>query len=166
MSKLKILKHNRGMKRKTRDWRYCAYCGHHRRVYLKAHIGALDVVGCVVLGLMMMAPLSGGFDPRGLGLAAVFCGFAELFTGLRHRVNLKCVKCGFDPVVYRKSHEDAAKLVREHLEKRAQNPESLLADPVVPVMRKHKQGSSMASSVSRPTRSSRQTQTTNAPQQM
>lgn len=146
------------MKNKAREWRYCAYCGNQRRVYLKAHIGAWDMVGCVFLGLMMMAPISGGLDPRGLGLSAVFCAFAEVFTVLRHRVNLRCSKCGFDPVVYRKSHEEAAKMVRAHAERRASSPEGLMSGPVRSYM-----GQKTSSQRKSKEKQSRQS---NAPQQM
>lgn len=117
----------------VRDWRFCAFCGHRRRVYVKAHVGALDIVLCAFLGLLVVTPFADGFDPSGFAVGAVFCGFAEVFVSIRHRLSLKCSKCGFDPIVYRRSHDDAARLVREHAKSRAENPRSLLAEPVRPV---------------------------------
>ncbi len=114
-----------------REHRLCAFCGNQNRVYMKRHISFVDTVLCVFGGLFVMAPFVDGFDPRGLGLGAVFIGVAEVFIGLRHRLSLKCGRCGFDPVIYRKSHEEAARIVREHIARRALNPANLLADPVV-----------------------------------
>ncbi|MDX9730861.1 MAG: hypothetical protein RBT63_03730 [Bdellovibrionales bacterium] len=111
---------------------YCAYCGSSRKVYTKAHVSFLDVVLAVFIGVCFMVPLAGGFDPRGIAIGAVFVGVAEIFTVLRHRMSMKCGRCGFDPVVYRRSREDAARLVREHLARRANDPATLLAEPVVP----------------------------------
>lgn len=97
---------------------------------MKAHVSALDVAICLGIGVLALMPFTGGFDPRGLGIGAVFIGVAEVFVGLRHRMSLKCGRCGFDPVVYRKSQEEAARIVREHLARRASNPAHLLAEPV------------------------------------
>ena len=120
-----------GLFKTGRERRLCAFCGADHRVYMKAHISALDVVLCGLAGLLAMSPFSDSFDPRGLGLGAIFVGVAEVFVGLRHRMSVKCGRCGFDPVIYRKSQERASELVREHLAKRAQNPATLLAEPVM-----------------------------------
>jgi len=120
-----------GILTQKKDRCLCAFCSADHRVYLKAHISAFDVVICALVGLLVVSPLSGGFDARGLGLGAVFVGIAEIFVGLRHRLSVKCGRCGFDPIIYRKSQERAAEIVRLHLERRALNPAHLLADPIV-----------------------------------
>ena len=79
---------------------------------------------------MVFAPITGGIDARGLGLAAIFVGISEVFTVLRHRMSLSCGRCGFDPIVYRRSHDEAAKLVKAHMARRAADPMTLLASPV------------------------------------
>ena len=93
----------------------------------------VDVVLSVFLGFMVFAPIAGGIDARGLGIAAVFVGISEIFTVLRHRMSLRCGRCGFDPIVYRRSHDEAAKLVKAHLARRANDPLTLLASPIRPV---------------------------------
>lgn len=90
-----------------------------------------DIVLCAFAGILVMAPITNSLDPRGIAIGAVFIGFAELFVSLRHRVSLKCGRCGFDPIIYRRSQEQAAKLVREHLARRAANPAHLLSEPVM-----------------------------------
>lgn len=125
-----------GIFSQSRDRCLCAFCGADHRVYLKAHISAFDVVICALAGLLVVSPLAGGFDARGLGLGAIFVGIAEVFVGLRHRMSVKCGRCGFDPIIYRKSQERAAEIVRQHLERRAQNPAHLLAEPIIAAGRK------------------------------
>lgn len=121
-----------------RQTRYCAFCGVEHRVYLKAHVGVLDVVIYTFAGLLVLAPFADTIDPRGIALGAIFIGIAEIFVGLRHRMSLRCGRCGFDPVIYRKSQEQAANIVREHIARRALNPANLLADPVVAAGRRLK----------------------------
>lgn len=96
----------------------------------------LDVMIAVAMGLLVFAPFTDGLDARGFGLAAVFVGIAEIFTVIRHRMSLRCGRCGFDPIVYRRSQEEAARIVRSHLERRAEDPRTLLAEPVLPYGRK------------------------------
>ncbi len=83
-----------------------------------------------------MAPFANSIDPRGIGMGAIFLGVTELFIALRHRVSLKCGRCGFDPVIYRRSQEEAARLVREHIARRAANPAHFLSEPVMAAGRK------------------------------
>lgn len=120
-----------GIFSQRRDRCLCAFCGADHRVYMKAHISAFDVAICALAGLLVVAPFAGEFDARGLGLGAIFVGIAEVFVGLRHRMSVKCGRCGFDPIIYRKSQERAAEIVRLHLERRAQNPAHLLAEPII-----------------------------------
>jgi hypothetical protein len=99
----------------------------------------------IALGFAMWVPWSSGgpedairvFDPRGVAIGLVFIFGAEIFVVLRHRLSLNCPKCGFDPVTYRRQPEEAARRVREHLARRAEDPLLLLAEPVrLPKLRK------------------------------
>ncbi len=124
-----------------RESRYCAFCGHRHRIYTKAHVGILDVILALALGFLVLSPFANGLDARGIGLAAIFVGVAELFTVIRHRMSLRCGRCGFDPIIYRRSQEDAAKLVRTHLARRAADPRTLLAQPIAPYGRRRERHS-------------------------
>jgi hypothetical protein len=117
--------------RSSRERRLCAFCGSEHGIYRKAHVSMFDIALCGFAGVLVMAPFANSLDPRGIGIGAVFIGFTELFVSLRHRVSLKCGRCGFDPVIYRRSQEQAAKLVKEHLARRAANPAHLLSEPVM-----------------------------------
>ncbi len=123
------------MRRRKNDIRFCAFCGHQHRIYSKSHVSVFDVAVSVFLGFMIFAPIAGGIDARGLGVAAIFIGISEVFTMVRHRMSLSCGRCGFDPIVYRRSQDDAAKLVKAHLARRAEDPLKLLASPVRPAGR-------------------------------
>ncbi len=114
-------------------------------MYLKRHIGIWDVCLALALGFAMWVPWSAGgpedsisfFDPRGIAIGLVFIFAAEIFVVFRHRLSLNCPKCGFDPVTYRRHPEEAARRVREHLARRAEDPLLLLAEPVrLPKLRK------------------------------
>ncbi|MDZ4081900.1 MAG: hypothetical protein U1E10_03105 [Bdellovibrionales bacterium] len=118
------------MWRRKNDIRFCAFCGHQHRIYAKSHVSFFDIAISIFLGFMVFAPIAGGIDARGLGVAAVFVGISEVFTVIRHRMSLSCGRCGFDPIVYRRSHDEAAKLVKAHLARRAEDPMTLLATPV------------------------------------
>jgi hypothetical protein len=118
------------MRRKKNDIRFCAFCGHQHRIYSKSHVSFFDVAVSIFLGFMVFAPIAGGIDARGLGVAAIFVGISEVFTVLRHRMSLSCGRCGFDPIVYRRSHDEASKLVKAHIARRAEDPMKLLATPV------------------------------------
>lgn len=59
-----------------------------------------------------------------------FLAVAELFIVLRWRMALRCPHCGFDPIIYAKNPEEAAGVVRLHLERRKNNADLLLARPL------------------------------------
>lgn len=111
---------------------YCAFCGHKKLIVTKKHINALDVFAAVSLGLGFMAVIGDGFDPRGFGVAGVLLAITEVFAVVRHRMSLKCSRCGFDPLIYRRSPEEAAKIVKTHMAIRNQSPQGLLGEPVRP----------------------------------
>lgn len=55
---------------------------------------------------------------------------AEAFIKIRWRIHMVCRNCGFDPVIYVKDPNKAAHLVKEFLDRRAQDPAFLLRDPL------------------------------------
>lgn len=105
---------------------------------MKTHVSVFDVILCTFAGLLVLSPIVDSIDPRGVAIGAIFIGVAEVFVGLRHRISLKCSRCGFDPVIYRKSQEDAARLVREHIARRELDPKNILSDRVVAAGRRRR----------------------------
>jgi hypothetical protein len=61
-------------------------------------------------------------DPRGIVIFLVFIGIAEMFVYSRWRASLVCKLCGFDPIVYKRSPEEAAQGVRKFFEEQKQDP--------------------------------------------
>ena len=105
---------------------FCAFCKAERKVYLKKHVDLTNVVGAVLLSTLVGQAYWGSPDPRALVLFCVTILLSEVFVYLRWRQSVVCSLCGFDPVVYKRSPERAAKLVRSFYEERQGNPDFYL----------------------------------------
>ena len=108
---------------------FCAFCRSERFVYKKRHVSVVDAFLGAAASLLMSFILWQDFDPRAVAMFAVSLGLAEVFIILRWRLSITCPHCGFDPVVYKKDHEAAAKKVKAHMDKRRQDPLSVFAPP-------------------------------------
>lgn len=122
---------------RLRDHRYCAFCKSQRRVYLKKHIDLTNVLGSILLSGAIAHAYYGQPDPRGLVIFCILIGFGELFVFLRWRVAVVCRLCGFDPVLYKRSPEQASNRVREFFTKQMNNPEFQLSKS--PLVKLHRQ---------------------------
>jgi hypothetical protein len=122
---------------RLRDHRYCAFCKASRRVYLKKHIDLTNVVGAIAFSLVFTFAYWAAPDPRGLMIFSSFIGVAEIFVYMRWRMSVTCSLCGFDPVLYKKSHERAAARVREFFQQQVENPEFWLTkSPLLQVQKR------------------------------
>ena len=63
----------------------------------------------------------------GLLIFCMFIAGAEVFVYMRWRMKLICHLCGFDPVLYKKSPELAAKRVNEFFKEQIKNPSFMLS---------------------------------------
>lgn len=108
----------------------CAFCRTPRHVYKKKRIGMAEGGASFVCGLLLMGLIHQGLDARVFIYFVMLLASSELFIQLRWRMALRCPHCGFDPVVYAKKPEEAARLVRIHLEGRKNNADMLLARPL------------------------------------
>jgi hypothetical protein len=116
---------------------YCAFCKTPRRVFRKKSLSWLNVVTSATVSLIFMNVIWGSFDPRVLVIFSVVLAVTEIFLQFRWRLALVCRECGFDPVVYLKDPNAAALRVKDRLEARKNEPESLLKPPLqIPVLRK------------------------------
>ncbi|MEO0336968.1 MAG: hypothetical protein AAF202_11265 [Pseudomonadota bacterium] len=107
---------------------FCAYCKTPRKVYLKRHITATNVWLSFLMSVLLMFTIWGTVDPRALFVFVVSLSVAEVFVQVRWRMGLRCQHCGFDPVIYMRDPSRAAKMVREHFERRSQSLEFLFTD--------------------------------------
>jgi hypothetical protein len=125
----------RRAKRKRSKHSYCAFCRTPRIIYTKRHLSAGDAGLCFVSAVLFGVIIWQDFDPRTIVFFAIGLGLSELFIIFRWRLSIVCMHCGFDPVLYKKAPESAAKRVKRYLEVRRENP--LLAfspAPKLPVL--------------------------------
>lgn len=124
---------------KTSKRCFCAFCRSQRKIYLKKHIGAADVVLAGFTALLLSQIVFQDFDPRAVIFFAACLAVAELFIMLRWRLSVICNKCGFDPYLYKRSPELAARRVKEYMESRKDDPISIFSPPPkLPVLKKKK----------------------------
>lgn len=122
---------------RLRDHRFCAYCKAPRRVYVKKHVDMTNVIGMLAFAMAITYFAWGAPDPRGLVLFCVFISFSEVFVYLRWRTSLACGLCGFDPIVYKRSPQEASKRVQEFFAEHRDDPQFLLSrSPLVQVQKK------------------------------
>lgn len=110
---------------------YCAFCKVERKVYACKHLGLLDILGLVLLGIICTFVVFKSLDVRGLGFIGVLLLIGEGFAQAKWRTSMVCRNCGFDPVIYVKSPEQAGLKIKAFLEARAESPAHLLRPPVV-----------------------------------
>ncbi|MCB0394299.1 MAG: hypothetical protein KDD25_07055 [Bdellovibrionales bacterium] len=104
------------MKFKISEKVYCAFCGTQKNVYRHRHLTVFNFFETLVLSLVLMYILWESLDFRFLMIWVGTLIVAEVLMQLRWRLSLRCKKCGFDPVVYRRSPGLAAENVKRHLE--------------------------------------------------
>jgi hypothetical protein len=109
---------------------YCAFCKSPRKVYNKRNINLFNIGACAFGSAILMFAIFQGFDPRIFILFVTFLAFSEMFIQIRWRLNMVCKYCGFDPVIYLKDPNRASIKVQAHLEKRKNDPATLLAKPL------------------------------------
>jgi len=120
--------------------RFCAFCRHPRKVYLKMHLSLTNYLLCFLSSIVFSYAAWHELDPRFLLIFLFFIAIAELFVIVRWRMSVKCKICGFDPVMYKNSPKQASKVVQEFIEHRegksifSKNPKehlpSIILDPV------------------------------------
>lgn len=116
---------------------YCAFCKSKRHIYPKKHANAVNFVSILAFSFCLSTGLWTWWDPRSIIIFSVALAFAEVFIYLRWRFSVVCKLCGFDPVLYRKSPDQASERVRRFYEKRTQEPNFLLSkSPLVDLYRK------------------------------
>lgn len=110
---------------------YCAFCKVERKVYSDKHLTLISVLGLVMLGIVMTYAIFRTLDVRGLGIVGSLLIVGEIFAQTKWRTSMICRNCGFDPVVYVRSPEQAGLKIKAFLDRRAESPEHLLRPPVV-----------------------------------
>lgn len=124
---------------RLRDRRFCAFCKSPRRVYLKKHVDLTNVLASGLLTGAVTMAFWNDLDPRGLAIFGMLMLFSELLVYLRWRLAIVCRKCGFDPVLYKRSPEAAAARVREFFNTQMENPAfQLSSSPLLELYKKQR----------------------------
>lgn len=116
---------------------YCAFCKSPRFVYRKKHIDLTNVLGAALLSMAATYAYHGQPDPRGVVVFGVMVVASEIFIYLRWRAALVCSLCGFDPIVYKRSPQQASNKVKEFFKERSEQPGFMLSrSPLVEIKRR------------------------------
>ena len=117
---------------------FCSFCRVPNKVYKNKHITPLAMLAFGFVSVLFSFLVWEEFNFVALGIFLVLCFWTEFFTRSKWRQSLKCTTCGFDPVIYRHNPEDAAKIVKEFLENRKEDPNYLLKPQpkIKPIIRK------------------------------
>lgn len=117
---------------------FCAFCKTDRRIYSKKHVNLTNVVAAILLSGAITQAYWGELDPRGLVLFCLTLVGSEIFIYLRWRNSLICNLCGFDPVIYKRSPEEASERVRAFYKQSLEDPNFLLSRS--PLVERQRQG--------------------------
>lgn len=109
---------------------YCAFCKSPRRIYRKKNISLVNVLASGLASVVIMFALWQEYDPRVMIVVVICLAVAEIFVKIRWRLSVVCRQCGFDPILYVKEPELAAKKVKEQLDVRKADANYLLAKPL------------------------------------
>jgi hypothetical protein len=111
---------------RLRDQRYCAFCKAKRRIYTKKHVDLTNVACAIAFSLAATYAVWAAPDPRGFVFFGLSIIGAEIFVYMRWRMTIVCKMCGFDPVVYKRSPEQAALRVKQFFKEQVENPQFML----------------------------------------
>ena len=123
---------------------FCAFCKVERKVYAKKHLGVFDMLSLIGLGIVITYAMFRNLDPRGLFVVGLLLVVSEAFSQLKWRTSMVCRNCGFDPVIYVRSPDQAGLKIKAFLEKRSESPEFLLRPPVVRSPKKETKGQNLS----------------------
>ena len=98
----------------------------------------IDVFSLVLFGILLTYVVYKTLDPRGLFFIGILLVIGEAFAQMKWRTSMVCRNCGFDPVIYVRSPEQAGLKIRAFLDKRPESPAHLLRPPVTLPVKKEK----------------------------
>lgn len=106
---------------------YCAFCRSPRKIYVKKHVDGTNVLLTLALAIGATSVVSGGFDARAAVMWPTLLIAAEIFIYLRWRFALTCNLCGFDPIAYKRSPQEAARKVGEFFNRKINSADFMLS---------------------------------------
>jgi hypothetical protein len=106
---------------------FCAFCKTPRKIKAKKHIESAEVSMSLAASVLLMFLFFQKFDFRVIPMLSLFLCFFEFLVQIQYRLSLACTHCGFDPLLYMKSQKKACDQVKTHLERRKNDPTTLLS---------------------------------------
>lgn len=106
---------------------YCAFCRSDRSILSQSHVQFFEIVICFAASLILMLIFWQQFNFKFIPIFALLIVFTEFLIQIKQRLLLTCPHCGFDPVLYKRSPGQCAEKVKLHLQKRQNDPSTLLS---------------------------------------
>ena len=107
---------------KVQEKCFCAFCKNERRVYLRRHIGFSEVLSSLLLSVLFSFIFWQQLRAEALAFFVMVLIITECLIHFRYRLGLACPYCGFDPILYRRDPQAAARVVKDFMERRKQDP--------------------------------------------
>lgn len=107
---------------------FCSYCRNERVYSAKKHIQILDIVFLLIPSVLLSFIFWQQLDPRLLIFWAILGGITEIAIKIQWRMGVVCSFCGFDPVLYLRSPEEAAAKVKSFMDERKSSATFLLSN--------------------------------------
>lgn len=127
------------MKSMKKAFCYCAHCRSPRHVIIKQHVSWINVLQAFSISALLSYAFWESLHPLSAIFALSFLVLMEIGVRMRRRAELVCRKCGFDPVLYKKSPELAKLKVQEFFKKNIMDPDIPMIDsPLVELRRRIK----------------------------
>ena len=118
---------------------YCAHCRSPRNIITQTHVDWMNVLQAFVFSVVLSFLFFQSFHPLSAVFTMGFLVISEIGIRLRRRAELICKKCGFDPVLYKKSPEAAKAKVQEFFKKNIMDPDVPMIDsPLIEIRKKIK----------------------------
>ncbi len=119
---------------------FCAFCSLPQKIYTKKHVHFFELILFAGVGAILTHLIWQDFHIVGPIVFCVLAMSAETVHRLRWRASVKCKHCGFDPLLYKQSPEEAAQTVKAFLDRRKEDPLYLLKPQpqIKPIIKKVK----------------------------
>jgi hypothetical protein len=109
---------------------YCAFCKSPRKYFLHKNLRAIHYLQAALVSVFFMYAIWGEFEPKVFFIMATLLVATEIALHVRWRLYIVCTRCGFDPLLYLKDPEAAAKRVITFLDRYDSDPAyELLPNP-------------------------------------
>lgn len=106
---------------------FCAFCKSPRKINMQKHVQLFEISISFAGSILLMLLFFQSFDFRVFVFFGILLSVFEFFVQMKYRLGMTCTQCGFDPLLYMKSHDKACAQVKAHLEARQNDPSVYLS---------------------------------------